>query len=69
LTLSTAEVGRTVDLHEWYSFQFGFKGLQDSWTFNGGFTFPVTSLLMGLTVYARTALTYALLMKWLEPST
>jgi hypothetical protein len=61
--------GRTVDLLEWYSFQFGFKGLQDSWTFNGGFfTFPVTSLLMGLSIHARTALTYALLRKWwLEP--
>jgi hypothetical protein len=57
--------GRTFDLLEWYSFQFGFKGLQASWTFNGGFfTFPVTSLLMGLSIYVRIVLIYVLLWKW-----
>jgi hypothetical protein len=57
--------GRAVDLLEWYSFQLGLRGLEARWTFNGGFfTFPVTSLLMGLSIYARIALIAALLWKW-----
>jgi hypothetical protein len=56
---------RKVNLHEWYFFQLGFKGLEVRWTFNAGFfTFPVTSIAMGLSIYLRIALIYLLLLKW-----
>jgi len=60
--------GRKVDLAEWYLWQAGFrgfKGLDVKWTFNGGFfTVPVSSFLMGLTIYARIAATALLCYKW-----
>jgi hypothetical protein len=61
--------GREVDLADWYMFQLGFRGFEARWIFNGGFfTFPVTSLVMGLSIYARAALTCLLAWKWwVEP--
>jgi hypothetical protein len=57
--------GRKVDLAEWYVFQLGFKGMETAWTFNGGFfTFPMTSLLMGLSIYARVIAVTLLTWRW-----
>ena len=57
--------GRSVDLVDWYAFQFGFRGLEYRWWFNGGFfTFPVSSLVMGLSIYFRFAVTVLLVYKW-----
>jgi hypothetical protein len=53
------------DLLEWYVWQLGFCGLNVKWCFNGGFfTIPVSSLLMGLSIYARIILAYLVLLKW-----
>jgi len=55
----------SVNLSEWYLFQFGFKGFDVWWSFNAGFfTIPVTSLLMGLTIYLRIGIVVALIYKW-----
>ena len=49
--------GKAPDLYEWYLFQLGFKGLTRAWTFNAGiFTLPVTSILMGASIYIRIML-------------
>lgn len=49
--------GRAPDLYSWYMFQLGFKGFTPAWTFNAGFMkFTVTSLLMGVSIYARIAI-------------
>ncbi|MEM2523027.1 MAG: hypothetical protein QXW82_07770 [Candidatus Bathyarchaeia archaeon] len=56
--------GKAPDLYNWYMFQLGFKGFTRSWTFNAGFfTFPMTSLLMGVSIYLRIAIIAALAMK------
>jgi hypothetical protein len=53
------------NLQEWFIQQLGFRGLRVLFNFQGGFfTFPVTSLLMGVSIYARAALVTALLWKW-----
>ncbi|MEM4469196.1 MAG: hypothetical protein QXS32_09040 [Candidatus Nezhaarchaeales archaeon] len=57
--------GREVDLVDWYTFQLGFNGLRVDWSLNLGFTLiPVSSLLMGASIYARIILTVMLLHKW-----
>lgn len=56
--------GKAPDLYNWYLFQLGFKGLARAWTFNAGlFTFPITSLLMGASIYLRIATIAVLAMK------
>ena len=53
------------DLREWYAWQLGFGGASVKWYFQGGFfTIPVSSILMGLSIYARIALVYVILRKW-----
>lgn len=48
---------KSPNLYEWYLFQLGFKGTTTAWTFNAAFlTIPVTSILMGLTIYLRVAI-------------
>jgi len=60
-------LGRTVDLINWYKFQLGLQGFKPAWTFQGGiFTFRVTSILMGTSIYARILATIALCWKWLR---
>jgi len=57
--------GRRVDLAEWYLWQLGFRGLDAKWTFNGGFfSLPVSSALMGASIYARATATYLLCRRW-----
>jgi len=57
--------GIRVDLVEWYKWQLGFKGLDVKWCFNGGFfRIPVSSALMGLSIYARIAAVVFLCWKW-----
>ena len=54
-----------VDLLDWYRFQFGLKGFEVKWFFNGGFfTIPVSSILMGLSIYARIIAVAYLCYKW-----
>ncbi|PVX27614.1 MAG: hypothetical protein CW716_01390 [Candidatus Bathyarchaeum sp.] len=58
-------LGVNVNLSEWYAFQLGFKGFEVWWNFNGGFVMvPVSSLLMGLTIYARIGIVGALVYRW-----
>lgn len=55
---------RPCNLYEWYMFQLGFKGFTVSWSFNAAiFMIPVTSLLMGATIYLRAAAIAALTFK------
>jgi hypothetical protein len=67
--VSNALFHGSYDLQEWFIQQLGFRGSRVIFHFQGGFfAFPVTSLLMGLSIYARIALIYILLRKWwLEP--
>jgi len=56
---------KPINLSDWYMFQLGFKGFTVAWSFNAGaFTIPVTSLLMGATIYLRTAIITGLIYKW-----
>jgi len=53
------------DLREWFMNQLGFNDGKYLFTFMGGlFTLRVTSLIMGLSIYARLVLVYAVLYKW-----
>jgi hypothetical protein len=53
------------DISEWFMRQLGFEGDRYLFTFMGGiFTLKVTSLIMGLSIYARLVLVYAVLYKW-----
>lgn len=54
------------NLLDWYMGQLGFQGLKQFWTFRGGIiTFKVTSIIMGLSIYARLiAIIYLLLAKY-----
>ncbi|MEM0457406.1 MAG: hypothetical protein QXI01_06795 [Nitrososphaerota archaeon] len=57
--------GRTVDLLDWYMFQLGFKGFEVHWHANLGFTvIPVSSLLMGASIYVRLIIVVLLLVRW-----
>ncbi|MEM0111350.1 MAG: hypothetical protein QXK90_01145 [Candidatus Parvarchaeota archaeon] len=58
-------LGRKADLLDWYLFQLGFRGLEARWSLNLGFTaIPVSSILMGVSIYMRLAITTMLLVKW-----
>ncbi|MEM2815892.1 MAG: hypothetical protein QW056_04835 [Candidatus Bathyarchaeia archaeon] len=60
--------GKAPDLYGWYMFQLGLKGFTRAWTFNAGFfTFPITSLLMGASIYLRIAIIAALALKGRVP--
>ena len=57
-------LGHEINLIEWYKWQFGFYWTDAKWNFSGGFfTFPVTSILMGASIYARIATILILLIK------
>jgi len=57
--------GFHVDLVTWLEGQLGFQGNKVLFDFQGGaFDFPVTSILMGLSIYARVAVVAALLYHW-----
>jgi hypothetical protein len=52
-------------LKQWMAWQFGFYGTEVKWYFNGGFfKIPVSSLLMGTSIYARIVAVYFLLRGW-----
>jgi hypothetical protein len=63
--------GFRVNLVQWLSGQLGFEGNRVLFTFQGGlFSFPVTSFLMGFSVYARAAVVVLVLYHWwITPST
>jgi hypothetical protein len=49
----------------WYASQFGLTGSHVLWTFEGGaFSFPVTSELMALSIFARVAVVGFLVYFW-----
>jgi hypothetical protein len=53
------------NLIEWYKWQLGLYGLNVKWYFDGGiFTIPVSSILMGLSIYTRIVIAYLILLKW-----
>jgi len=57
--------GTRIDLLEWYRFQLGFMGSEVWWYFNGGFfKVPVSSMLMGVSIYLRIIAVVALCYKW-----
>ena len=57
--------GFHVKLIPWLSGQLGFKGNTLLFTFQGGlFTIPVTSYLMGVSIYLRVAVVVAVLYHW-----
>jgi uncharacterized membrane protein HdeD (DUF308 family) len=54
-----------VSLVPWLGNQLGFRGTQVLFTFEGGFfSFPVTSLLMGASIYVRVAVVALVLYHW-----
>jgi len=58
-------LGRKVNLLDWYLFQLGLKGFETRWSLNLGFTtIPVSSILMGTSIYIRVVCITLLLMKW-----
>jgi hypothetical protein len=57
--------GFHVQLIPWLAGQLGFLGSEVLFSFQGGLlTFPVTSTLMGLSIYGRLALTGGILYHW-----
>jgi len=49
----------------WIEGQLGFRGTEVLFTFQGGaFNFPVTSVLMGVSIYARAAVVALILYSW-----
>jgi len=53
------------DLLDWYLWQLGFRGFDSRWWFQGGFfSFPVSSILMGVSIYVRVLLVIGLMWKW-----
>ncbi len=57
--------GLQVQLVPWLAGQLGFLGNTPIFTFQGGlFTFPVTSWLMGLSIYSRIAVVAGVLFHW-----
>jgi uncharacterized membrane protein HdeD (DUF308 family) len=54
-----------VSLVPWLGNQLGFRGTQTLFTFEGGFfSFPVSSALMGASIYGRVAVVAAVLYSW-----
>ncbi len=59
-----------VSLLPWLGNQLGFRGDLVLFTFQGGFfSFPVTSILMGASIYGRVAVVTAVLYQWWKTST
>ncbi len=57
--------GFHVSLVPWLGNQLGFRGSEALFTFEGGFfSFPVTSILMGISIYARIAVVAVVLYQW-----
>ncbi|MDA4128126.1 MAG: hypothetical protein OK422_01470 [Thaumarchaeota archaeon] len=57
--------GFQVPLISWLGGQLGFAGFNVLFTFQGGpITFPVTSALMGLSIYVRIAVVAVILLHW-----
>jgi uncharacterized membrane protein HdeD (DUF308 family) len=57
--------GFHISLVPWIEGQLGFQGTQVLFYFQGGFfTIPVTSILMGLTIYSRIAVVSLVLLHW-----
>jgi uncharacterized membrane protein HdeD (DUF308 family) len=57
--------GFHVDLVSWLEGQLGFQGNRVLFDFSGGvFGFPVTSILMGISIYARIAAVALLFFRW-----
>jgi hypothetical protein len=57
--------GFRVPLLQWLAGQLGFRGGDVLFTFQGGLiTFPVSSALMGLSVYGRIAVVAIILIHW-----
>jgi uncharacterized membrane protein HdeD (DUF308 family) len=57
--------GFHVSLVPWLGNQLGFRGSEVLYTFQGGlFSFPVTSTLMGISIYARIAVVAVVLYHW-----
>lgn len=54
-----------VSLIPWLGNQLGFRGTETLFTFEGGFfSFPVTSILMGASIYGRLAVVIGVLYHW-----
>jgi hypothetical protein len=61
--------GMHVDVVSWWQRQLGFDGFQHIFTFQGGiFSFDVTSMVMGASVYLRLLVALVLLYKWSHSS-
>lgn len=59
--------GIRVDLAEWYRFQLGLDGGEVRWVADfGAIHLPVSSILMGASIYARIAAVALLAYKWLR---
>lgn len=57
--------GFHVSLIPWLGNQLGFRGNLTLFTFQGGFfSFPVTSIMMGISIYARIAVVVVVLYSW-----
>lgn len=57
--------GLHVSLIPWLGNQLGFRGNLTLFTFEGGFfSFPVTSIIMGISIYARVAVVVVVLHNW-----
>jgi len=57
--------GFNVSLIPWLGNQLGFRGNLTLFTFQGGFfSFPVTSIMMGISIYARIAVVVVVLYSW-----
>jgi len=57
--------GFHVSLVPWLGNQLGFRGTEVLFTFEGGFfSFPVTSIMMGISIYARVAVVALILCHW-----
>ena len=62
--------GFHVSLIPWLGSQLGFGGDLTLFTFQGGsFSFPVSSILMGISIYARIAVVAVVLYHWWRPPT
>ncbi len=57
--------GFHINLVNWMGHQLGFYGSQLAFTFEGGFfSFPVSSLMMGISIYVRIAFVSVILYHW-----
>jgi hypothetical protein len=66
-----AALGRTIDLLEWYAYQFGEMEAAVWWSFDAGFAkIPVSSSLMAVSIFVRAygLMLYAAWKKWCAES-